>query len=268
MVSSLQVVRVDEAGPVSAAIDAPWWRAATRSPRFVDMVTGRPAIYDSWVACLAAPSGLRFLFWSEDPYPTATKTERDEIVFADNDVELFVDFGWGYYELEVNAFGTIYEVMHVWRDTWSDSPFVDDSEFTIDQPGVFTFGGDFDRRPESFWHGTHPRGVRISHIGYDVPGIEVAVVVDGRLNDPSVTSRGWSVEIELPWTELERLSQGRISATAPSWDIGAFLGRFQHLDIGGVRHTAAWCVSPHGVMDTHQPERFTRLQFGAEPNMR
>ena len=255
----LVVTRSSTSGPPTAMIDAEPWASATWSGRFVDMVTGRPALYDSRAAALATPDGLRVAMWSEDPYPTATQTERDSIVFADNDVELFLDFGWGYYEFETNALGTVYEVMHVWRDTFATSPFATDPSFSLLEPGVFTFGGDYDRRPASFWHGTHPRGVRIVSTTYDFPGLATAVHVDGRLDDDATPSRGWSAEVLLPWAELSRLSGGAITA-AGEWSVPAFVGRFQHLDIGGTSHTAAWCLRAHGVMDTHQPEQFARLR--------
>lgn len=254
----LHVTRVDWTGPVAAAIDAEPWTSAPWSGRFVDMVTGRPALYDSRAAALAMPDGLRIAFWSEDPYPTATQTERDSIVFADSDVEVFLDFGWGYYEFEINAFGTVYEVMHVWRDTFADSPFAGDPAFSLLAPGVFTFGGDYDRRPASFWHGTHPRGVRVVDTTYDFPGLVTAVHVDGVLNDDRAPSRGWSAELLLPWPELGRLSGGTIT-TDGDWSVPAFVGRFQHLPVGDATHTAAWCLRAHGVMDTHQPEQFARL---------
>ena len=257
----LLVTPTDQTPALAAHTEEGVWKDAAWSERFVDMVTGRPSLYDSRAAAVATPSGLRFAFWCEDPYPTATLTERDSIVFADNDVEVFLDFGWGYYELEVNAFGTIYEVMHVWRDTFASSPFAGDPLYAIDRPDIFVFGGDEDRRPASFWHGTHERGVRISRTGYDFPGLSVAVHVDGHLNAPTVTSRGWSVEIELPWPELSRLSGGRVDA-AHAWSLPAFIGRFQHLEIAGVRHTAAWCLRAHGVMDTHQPREFALLTYG------
>lgn len=257
----LLVTRADAAGPPTARLDLDPWAGASWSDRFVDMVTGRPALYDTRAAALATPAGLRVAFRSDDPYPTATQTERDSIVFADNDVELFLDFGWGYYEFEINAFGTVYEVMHVWRDTFAESPFADDPSFSLLAPHVFTFGGDYDRRPASFWHGTHPRGVRVVSTAYDFPGLATAVHVDGHLNDDTVTSRGWSAEVLLPWPELTRLSGGTITA-AGGWSVPAFVGRFQHLAIGDATHTAAWCLRAHGVMDTHQPAQFALLTCG------
>jgi hypothetical protein len=152
-------------------------------------------------------------------------------------------------------------VMHVWRDSFSRSPFAQDPSWSIINPHVFTFAGDFDRRPESFWEGTHPRGVRIAHRAYDFPGLQAKVHVDGVLNDPSHPSTGWTAEVLLPWAELTRLSGGDLQFPPADQTVSMFLGRFQHSDIGLVKHTSAWCVSPHGVLDTHQPERFTQVRF-------
>jgi Carbohydrate-binding family 9 len=89
------------------------WTDAEWSPAFADMETGAQALYDTRAAVVAHPQGLLIGFRIEEPFPTASVLDRDGIVFQDNDVEFFIDFGWGYYEFEINAAGTIYEVMHV-----------------------------------------------------------------------------------------------------------------------------------------------------------
>jgi hypothetical protein len=228
------------------------------SEPFVDMATGGPALLKTVCAIRNEPDALVVQFRCEEPYPTATVVERDGIVFRDNDVEVFIDFGWGYYEFELNAAGTIYEVMHVWRNSFAQSPFADNPDWVITNPSVYTFAGDFDRRPASFWEGTHPRGVRIAHRAYDLPGLQTSVTIDGELNNPLVRSTGWEATVRFPWPALSDLSGGRFNSSMES-HIPMFLGRFQQLQISGQQVTAAWCLSPHGVADTHQPEQFTRV---------
>jgi len=65
----------------------PCWQAATRSPRFVDMVSGEPAYYDTRVACLYDDTHFYVGYWVEEPFVTATMTERDSFIWFDNDVE-------------------------------------------------------------------------------------------------------------------------------------------------------------------------------------
>jgi Carbohydrate-binding family 9 len=228
------------------------------SEAFVDMATGSPAVLQTVCAIANEADALVVQFKCEEPYPTAKVFERDGIVFQDNDVEVFIDFGWGYYEFELNAAGTIYEVMHVWRDSFSESPFVHDPDWVITNPNVYTFAGDFDRRPASFWEGTHPRGVRIAHRAYDLPGLQTTVTIDGELNNPHLRSNGWEATVRFPWDALATLSQGRFHHVMQG-HITMFLGRFQQLQISGQNVAAAWCVSPHGVADTHQPEQFTQV---------
>jgi hypothetical protein len=40
-----------------------------------------------------------------------------------------------------------------------------------------------------------------------------------------------------------------------------FLGRFQKLRMDGGEVNPAWCWTPHGLYDTHQPDRFTPVVF-------
>ena len=93
---------------VNGDLDKPSWRDVPRSPRFVDMVSGEPALYDTRVACQWDETHLYVAYWAEEPQVTATLTERDSFIWDDNDLELFVAGDDCYYELEINAFGTVY----------------------------------------------------------------------------------------------------------------------------------------------------------------
>ncbi len=224
------------------------------------MVSGQPGLYDTCVACMATHEGLLFGMRAEDPFPAATLQTRDDLIFRENDLEIFLDFGHCYYEFEVNVLGTIYEVLHVWRDALDRVAPEIRSELRIDRPDVFTFAGDYDRTPSSFWTGTHPRGVRIAWLGYDYPGLEVAVAVDGRANSSTV-SRGWSAEVLFPWAGLSQLRGALTSIDNPPTDMRVFVGRFQQVHISGHAHVAAWSLQPHGAFDTHRPECFAAVEF-------
>ena len=94
------------------------WELAPKSPRFVDIITGEPAIYDTRCAVLWDDEYLYIGYWVEEPFVQATYTERDSLLFNENNVELFVDGGDTYYELEINALNTIYEVFFIWKDAY------------------------------------------------------------------------------------------------------------------------------------------------------
>ena len=53
----------------------------------------------------------------EEPHVWGTITEKNAVMFEDNDFEIFIDpdrDGLNYYEFEINALGTIYEVLFIW----------------------------------------------------------------------------------------------------------------------------------------------------------
>lgn len=251
---------------VDGDLTKPEWTSAARSSRFVDMASGNPGFYDTRVACLWSDTHFFVGFWIEEPFVEAHLTERDSIIFRENDIELFIDGGDCYYELEVNALGTIYEVMFIWRDAYTRGSRFDVPEFDLHQ--AYSFAGDFDRQPESFWDGTHPRGPRWAFRNWDLPGLEVAAQVQGTLNDNGDIDQGWTVELAIPWSSLHRLSNGR-SLPPRDGDIWPmFFGRFQRLTNAGLEVTPhpAWVLTPHGVYDTHQPERFSRVSFSETQN--
>jgi hypothetical protein len=82
------------------------------------MVTGEPGYFDTRAAALWDDENLYVSFWVEEPFPEAHMTERDGIVFAENDVEIFIDGGDCYYEFELNAANTVYEVFFIWQDAY------------------------------------------------------------------------------------------------------------------------------------------------------
>jgi len=255
--------RINENIAIDGNLDKPVWKKTKKSARFVDMATGTPGFYDSRMACTWNDEYFYVGFWVEEPYVEAELTKRDDIIFKENDVELFIDGGDCYYELELNALGTIYEVMFIWRDAYKKGSRFDVPEFDILDQHAYSFAGDFDRMPDSFWDGTHPRGARWAFRDWDFPGLEVGVQIQGTLNDNSDVDEGWTVELALPWSGMKWLKNGR-SLPPKDGDIwGMFFGRFQKLMNAGseVQPHPAWVLKPHGKYDTHQPENFPKVCF-------
>ena len=100
-----------------------------------------------------------------EPHVWGTLTEHDSVIFHDNDFEVFIDPNGDnheYYEFEINALGTSW-------DLFLPKPYKDDGK---------------------------------AMNGWEIAGLKSAVFLDGTLNDPRDTDRGWSVEIALPWRSL------------------------------------------------------------------
>ncbi len=106
-------IKVD--GDIKKAV----WQNAQWSNRFVDMVSSAPGIYNTQTAILWNEQYLYIAFIAEEPLVEARQTERDSIVFLENDLEVFIDGGDCYYELEVNAANTVYEVFFIWKDAYT-----------------------------------------------------------------------------------------------------------------------------------------------------
>lgn len=248
---------------IDGNLTKPVWQNAAWSHRFVDMVTGEPGMYDTKSAILWNDTHLYVAFRAEEPFVEAHLTERDSIIFLENDLELFIDGGDCYYELEVNARNTIYEVFFIWKDTYQRGSRFDVPLFDVHHPMAMTFGGDADRSGPSFWYGTHPRGLRWAFLNYDMPGLETAVHIDGTLNDNRDIDNGWNLEIAIPWSSLTWLANNRSLPPQPGDEWRMFLGRFQKLTVAGVevQPHPAMVMSPHGMYDTHQPSRWSQITF-------
>lgn len=255
--------RIAEPIAIDGNIEKSVWRNATWSRRFVDMTSGAPGMFDTRTAILWTDTHLYIAFWAEEPMVEARLVERDSLIFQENDLEVFIDGGDCYYELEVNAANTIYEVFFVWRDAYKKGGTFDLPQFDLCDSRTYTFAGNYDRSASTFWRGTHPRGARWAFTGFDLPGLKTAVRVEGTLNDNSDIDKGWALEISIPWPSLSLLAGSR-SLPPASGDIWRmFLGRFQKLMVGGkeVDPHPAMALNSHGVDDTHQPESWSKIRF-------
>lgn len=185
------------------------WSLAPKSPRFVSIVNGKPALYDTHVAVLWDNEYLYIGYWVQEPYVSATFTKQDELLFNENNLELFIDGGDTYYEFEINALNTIYEVFFIWKDAYQVGGKYDVPEFNVHDRNAYTFGGNHDRIPKYFWDGTHPRGLRWAFRDWNFPGLKTAVHVEGKINDNNHVDKGWTVELAFPWSGMKWLANGR-----------------------------------------------------------
>ena len=175
----------------------------------------------------------------EEPDVWATLTRRDTVIFYDNDFEIFIDPDGdthAYYEFEVNALGTVWDLMLL-------KPYRD--------------GGP----PIDAW---------------DVAGLDVGVAIDGTLNQPGDRDSSWSVEVALPWRVLREAApdrrppeageQWRVNFSRVQWHTDVVEGRYvKRVDpaTGRALPEDNWVWSPQGVINMHVPERWGYAQFAA-----
>ncbi len=235
------------------------WTSVPRSSPFVDLVSGAQAPLKTWMAGLWDEENLYLAFWLEEPDLRAALTERDSFIWTENDLEVFIAGPDCYYEFQVNALGTIYEVFYIWQDAYRRGGLFDRPEFDLAEhkPDVLAGFQDSSR------HGRHPRGKRWAFLDWDFPGLRWAVKLDGTLNDSRDRDHGWAVELAFPWKGMVHLAQGRPLPPRDGdvWRM-AFM-RFEAVQDKGVRLSPdpGWALNRHSVYDSHIPECFSFIRF-------
>jgi hypothetical protein len=171
----------------------------------------------------------------EEPHVWATLTRHDAVIFQDNDFEVFIDPNGDnheYYEFEINALNTGWDLL----------------------------------LPRPYKDGGHAVN------NWEIPGLKTAVHIDGTLNDPRDTDRGWSVELAFPWKALAELAhrpappkdgdQWRVNFSRVEWQHEVVDGQYRKIK---GRREANWVWSPQGVIDMHRPETWGYVQFSTAP---
>lgn len=256
--------KIDHDFVVDGNLEKEEWKSACKTKRFIDIIGETPALYDTRAALLYSDRYLYIGFWAEDPFPEAKLTKRDDLIWFENDIEVFIDGGDTYYEFQINARNTIYEVFYIWQDAYQKNLDLYQSEFGLLENHAVSFGGNHDRTGKYFWTGSHPRQNRWAFRNWDFPGLKTAVKVQGTLNDPNQESKGFTVELAFPWEGMKWLANGR-SLPPKDGDLWRlFLGRYQQLKVGGKQISAGWALDPIGSDDNHFPEKFSRIYFSTE----
>src|SRR6266542_5403965 len=126
---------------VDGKLDEHSWQLAPKSTPFVDIVTGKPAWFDTRVALLWDDEHLYFGFWIEETDVWGTMTQRDSKIWEENDVEVFIGGRDAYYEFEINALNTVYEVFWIWKDMFYPGSAYNVPEWTLAGRKLMTLSG-------------------------------------------------------------------------------------------------------------------------------
>ena len=178
------------------------WQKAAETASFVD-ISGedfpKPK-YDTKARMLWDDEYLYVAAVLEEPNIVANLTQRDTIIYHDNDFEVFIDpdgDGQNYFEIENNARGVIFDLM-------------------LDRP--YRSGGNF-------------------MIQWDCPGLKLAVSRDGTLNKQTDTDRSWTVEMAIPHKALTVNFANPLKA-GNTWRLN--FSRVQWLKKGGPEENWVW----------------------------
>lgn len=231
-------------GRLDGRLDKPFWRQGEWITEFHDIegdTLPRP-----W-----KPTRVKVLWNAEALYVAAELTDdtiwatvknRDELIYVDNDFEVFLapqDSSHRYYELEMNAANAVWDLL-------------------------------MDRPQRDCCH-------RV--IGWDIHGLESAVYIDGALNDPSAHNRAWSLELKLPWFSFRECAVDecyptrlapvpgeiwRMDFSRVEYEVDVVDGRYEKRrdpETGAPLPEHNWLWAPTGVIDAHMPEMWGYLMF-------
>ena len=238
---------------IDGILDEAAWANAPASPRFVDILTGQPVWHETRATVLWDATNLFIGFRIEEPNVRAKFTNHNATIYYDNDVEVFIAGRDAYYEFEINAFNTCYEVFFIWQDVYRKRGFSKAPEFARRKLKPFN-GVDFK---------THPRGGRLGNFDWAFPGMQTAVHIDGTVNDDRDVDRGWTVELAFPWQGMKWLATDGRSLPPKHGDVWRMdFSLFNtYKQPAPARDSGGWVWTRHGVWDSHIPECFAYIEF-------
>ena len=214
------------------------WLRAHFTQSFVDIegsLKPKP-FYDTKVKMLWDDDYFYFGAMMEEPHVWAKLKQRDTVLFKDNDFEIFLDPDGdtqNYYELEVNALGTEWDLLLL-------KPYHDGKNVAVDS--------------------------------WDIPGLITKVHVDGTINDSRDRDEGWSVEIAIPWKAFagnyrsnnfpKDGEQWKVNFSRVQWDVEIIDGEYVKTDSPEFN----WVWSPQGLIYMHMPQYWGLVQFTGHPS--
>jgi hypothetical protein len=246
--------RTGEAIRIDGRLEEAVWQKAPLSPRFVDILTGGRTVHETRAAVVWDEENLYIAFRVEEPFVHAKYTNRNDPIYYDNDVEFFIAGRDAYYEFEINAFNTTYEVFFIWKEAYEKGGFPNAPEFSMDRLKPFNGVG----------FTNHPRGGRLGQFDWSFPGKRTAVAIDGTVNNDQDRDRGWTVELAFPWKGLAWLAKADNRSLPPRegdvWRMD--LSRFNtYKEARPRKDSGGWVWTRHGIWDSHIPECFAHIRF-------
>jgi hypothetical protein len=213
------------------------WERASWSTDFVDIEGDGKAIpaYATRFKMLWDQHYVYVLVEMEEPHVWATLQNHDDVIFHDNDIEVFIDpdgDGKNYFEIEVNAFKTIFDLF-------------------LAKP--YRNGGS-------------------ALIPWDCKNIKVGISIDGTLNDPTDTDKQWTVEFAIPFSDISMGNHTQTPHEGTMWRMNfsrvqwhtAIIDNTYHRkrdDNGNLLPEENWVWSSQGVVNMHLPERWGYVVF-------
>lgn len=210
------------------------WQKAPWTADFEDIEGARKPkpLNRTRVKMLYDATGLYVLAELEEPHVWATYDKYDMIIYHENDFEVFIDPDGDthqYFEYELNALNTLLDLK-------------------MSMP--YRNGGKAD-------------------LGWNSKGFHSAVYIDGTLNDPKDKDKLWTVEMKIPFSDLQVKFPDdgqlwKVNFSRVAWQIQAVDGKYQKVKdpaTGRAFPEYNWVWSPPGLINMHYPERWGMIRF-------
>ena len=170
---------------IDGKADETSWQKAEWSAYFKDIEGDKkPApTYRTHIKMLWDEQNLYILAELEEPHVWAYYVTCDQIVFHENDFEIFIDPDHdthNYFEFELNAQNTLFDLF---------------------MPKPYRNGGKYD-------------------IGWNSNDFKSAVFVEGTKNNPSDIDKKWTVEMAIPFSDLKIEGDFIVPKNGDYWKIG------------------------------------------------
>jgi uncharacterized lipoprotein YddW (UPF0748 family) len=209
------------------------WSTAHFSPSFVDIsFPPKETPYLNTHFKMLWDNNYLYIFATlEEHHLTASLKNYDDIIYRDNDFEVFIDPNGdskNYFEIEINSYGTIMDLM-------------------LEKP--YNKGGS-------------------ANLTWNTMGMKKAVRCNGTNNDPTDTDSCWSLEMAIPWEALKQHKPvpsdvWRMNFSRVQWEYEIKDG--QYVKKKGKRGNNLpehnWVWSPQGKINMHIPEKWGYVHF-------
>ncbi|MFT5294011.1 MAG: hypothetical protein ACI9YH_000017 [Colwellia sp.] len=230
--------RLDQSITLDGKADETAWENAQWSDLFVDIEGNKKPVprFNTRVKMLWDENFLYIYAELEEPHVWGDITTRDEVIFYNNDFEVFIktsSFATQYVEFEMNALGTVWDLL-LFNTYRHNVPVVNE---------------------------------------WDMKGIKIGIDVEGSLNNAEDTDKGWNFEIALPLKDIaETGSRNNLPKDGSQWQLNFSRVQWQHEMVEGKYQRKKnalgkylpednWVWSPQGIIAMHQPETWGILQF-------
>tara|TARA_B110000503_G_scaffold142504_1_gene239517 strand:- start:3006 stop:4076 length:1071 start_codon:yes stop_codon:yes gene_type:complete len=224
---------------IDGKADEAAWESTEWSSNFIDIAGVKIPEYQTIVKMLWDENHFYILAKIEDPHVWADIKQHDAIIYHNNNFEVFIDPDGdthNYYELEINALNTVWDLFITKPYREFNSPVLND------------------------WH---------------ITGLKSAVYVDGTLNNDSDVDKGWTLEIAIPWSVYKtsyyqdivpRDKFWRVNFSRVNWNYDITNGKYSRKKDENEKYLPEynWVWSSQGVINMHEPEKWGYVYFSSK----